>query len=348
MVINMKTAFEIFQKNVHKPKLTTGSTNLDLLIDAIQLGHFYLFYSDSSDFLDLLVHRVLVNCLLPTEKGGFSSKSLYFNVCNYHKGKTLLDPSYLSLASKYVGLDPKFAFKNIYSVSAFNEMQQVTATSEIINLLRHNCEVKLVVIHNLTRFIETSRKSLEARQVVKKIISRIRRVVCENNIALLVSCGAKKSNRQGPPQPKGGLFIRQEANIIVYLNTVNTRAPSSVKVTLMKHPYKKTPQSIIIYIPQFGRNLKGLVIPSFSQPFQRLIEELKKKNTFHNPLPHLKYGRALDLLLKNAWLAEAVALSNATIPCILDALTLMASVHNKKCVEALRTRVLDFKKSRGR
>jgi hypothetical protein len=110
----------------------------------------------------------------------------------------------------------------------------------------------------------------------------------------------------------------------------------------MKHPYKKTPQSIIIYTPQFGRNLKGLVIPSFSQPFQRIIEELKRKNTFHNPPPHLKYGRALDLLLKNAWLAEAVALSNATIPCILDALTLMASVHNKKCVEALKTRVLDF------
>jgi len=342
----MKTAFEIFQKNFHRPKLTTGSPNLDVLIDDITLGHFYLFYSDSLTFLDLLVHRILVNCLLPTEKGGFSSKALYFNVCNYHKGKTLLDPSYLSMASKYVGLDPKFAFKNIYSVSAFNEMQQVTATSEIINFLLHNDEVKLVVIHNLTRFIETSRNSFKARQVVKKIISRLRSVACENNIALIVSCGAKNSKRHCLPQPKGGLFLRQEANIIVYLTVVNARRPSSVKVTLIKHPYKETPQSIVISTLQSDRDLKSLVIPNFNQPLQRIIDTLRRENTFHNSLRHFKYRRALDLLLKNAWLAEVVALSKSNIPCILDALNLMASVHNKNCVETLRTEVLELKKSK--
>jgi hypothetical protein len=44
-------------------------------------------------------------------------------------------------------------------------------------------------------------------------------------------------------------------------------------------------------------------------------------------------------------LAEVVALSNSNIPCILDALNLMASVHNKNCVEALRTGVLELKKN---
>jgi hypothetical protein len=44
-------------------------------------------------------------------------------------------------------------------------------------------------------------------------------------------------------------------------------------------------------------------------------------------------------------LAEVVALSKSNIPCVLDALNLMASVHNKNCVEALRTGVLELKKS---
>lgn len=343
----MKTAFETFQKNFHRPKLTTGNTKLDALIDGIKRGHFYLFYSDSSDFLDLLIHRLLVNCILPTEQGGLSSKSLYFNVCNYHKGKTLLDPSYLSMISKYVGLDPKFTFKNIYSVSAFNAMQQITATNELINLLRHNCDVKLVVIHNLTRFIETSKKSFEAMRVMKKIISRIHRVTCENNIALIVSCGAKKSKRSRLPQPTGGLFLRQEANAIIYLSATNTRSSSSVRVTLMKHPYKETPQSILIYTPQSDRELKGFVISSFSQSLQGIIEALRQKNNFSNSLLRFKYMQALDLLLKNAWLAEIAAVLNSNIPCILDALNLMASVHNKKCVEDLRTWVLELKKISG-
>ncbi|MHA2313734.1 MAG: hypothetical protein ACXACF_00370 [Candidatus Hermodarchaeia archaeon] len=342
----MKTAFEIFQKEFHKPKLTTGNTKLDVLIGEVKLGQFYLFYSESSAFLDQLVHRVLVNCLLPIETGGFSSKALYFNVCNYHKGKTLLDPSYLAMFSKQVGLDPKFTFKNIYAVSVFNEMQQATATSEIITLLSHDDKVKLIVIHNLTRFIETSSTALEARQVMKKTISRIRSVAYEQNIALIASCGAKKSHRYCFPQPTGGRFLYQEANIIVYLTPVNTRRLSSVKVTLTKHPYKETPHSIVLYTPPSDRSLKGLITSSFSSPLQRIIETLGRKTSFQNSLWHLKYQQALDLLLKNAWLAEIVALSKANIPSLLDALNLMASIHNKKCLEALSTRILELKKSR--
>jgi hypothetical protein len=115
----------------------------------------------------------------------------------------------------------------------------------------------------------------------------------------------------------------------------------------MKHPYKETPQSILIYTPQSDRELKGFVISSFSQSLQGIIEVLRRKNNFSNSLLRFKYMQALDLLLKNVWLAEIAAVSNSNIPYILDALNLLASVHNKKCVEDLRTWVLELKKISG-
>lgn len=340
----MKTAFTVLKEDRNKLKLTTGSENLDALIDGIRPGQLYLFYSNDQKILDLLVHRALINCVLPVEKGGFNSKALYFNICNYHRGKTIIDPSRLATISKYVGIDPKLSFQNIYSVSAFNEMQQVTATKEVVDLLVYNRDIKLVVIHNLSRFIETSRKPIKARQALKKTVGMMRSVAYENDVALMVSCGAVNSSRRRIPKPIGGTFLCQEANIIVYLNEVKGDAFSSVKVTLVKHPYKETPQSIVLYKPKGGVDLMGRITPSFRRQFQSLIKELKGSNGFHNNLLSPEHRKAFDLLLKDAWSAEDAALSNSGIPCVLDALNLMANVHNKKCVEELRKKVLELEK----
>jgi hypothetical protein len=342
MEIAMKTAFEALQEDRNRLKLTTGSGDLDSLIDGVMQGQLYLFYSNDQNLLDLLVHRVLINCVLPVEEGGFNSKALYFNVCNYHRGKTILDPSRLAMISKHAGLDPKLAFQNIYSVSAFNEMQQVTATKEVVDLLAHDRDIKLIVIHNLTRFIETSRKPLEARQALKKIVGMMRSAACEHNVALIFSCGANNSSRRRIPKPVGGTFLRQEVGVIVYLNEVKKGPLSKVKATLVKHPYKETPQSITLYKPREGVDLMGRITPSFRQQFKLLIEELRRSNGFQNTLLSLEHKKALDMLLKEAWSAEDAAMSNSGIPCVLDILNLMANVHNKKCVEELRKKVLEL------
>jgi hypothetical protein len=344
MEITMQTAAEALREERGKLKLTTGQGDLDSLIGGIKQGAFYLFYSNNQKVLDLLLHRVLVNCILPFEQGGFDSKALYFNTCNYHREKTLLNPSNLASAAKSAGIDPKIVFQNIYAVSAFNERQQITATKEAAELVKKDEDVKLVAIHNLTRFIETSRTPSKARQIVKQIVGTWKSVTSERGAALVVTCSASRTGRGRMSTPVGGTYVRHAANVVVLLKSVTREGSSSVNATLVKHPRKKTPQSIVLYIPKGGVTLMGRITPSFRQQFQKLIEELKESSGFQDTLISREHKKAFDLLLKDAWSAEDAAMANSGIPCVMDALNLMANVHNKKCVEELRRKLQELER----
>ena len=94
---------------------------------------------------------------------------------------------------------------------------------------------------------------------------------------------------------------------------------------------------------QSENSLKSLVLPSFRNQFQKIIDALRHNNTFQDAPFSLQYRNrtAFDLLLKDAWLAEREALLTSYLPHLLDALNLMANVHNKKRVEELRTQILE-------
>lgn len=74
----MKSALEHYSKQSTSLKMTTGSGELDSLIDGIQEGSFYLFYGDLVP-LDALSHRLLVNCILSIKEHGFESMSVCLN-----------------------------------------------------------------------------------------------------------------------------------------------------------------------------------------------------------------------------------------------------------------------------
>ena len=88
----------------------------------------------------------------------------------------------------------------------------------------------------------------------------------------------------------------------------------------------------------------GRITPSFRQLYLKQIEKLKRSNGFQNMLLNRDHRKSFDLLLKDAWSPESAALSNAGIPSVLDMMNLMASVHNKKCIEELKERVRDLER----
>jgi hypothetical protein len=82
----MQTAYDHFNEHRNTLRMTTGSANLDSLIDSIQEGQFYLFYGSTKTFLDGLVHGLLVNCVLPVrEKHGLESMTMYINNVDYYQ-----------------------------------------------------------------------------------------------------------------------------------------------------------------------------------------------------------------------------------------------------------------------
>jgi replicative DNA helicase len=99
----MHSALEQFNDDRNILKMTTGSADLDSLIDGIQEGDFYLFYGSNHVVLDAMAYGFLVNCVLSTkQKHGFESMGLCLDNADYHDapGKTALSPGKISNSSR--------------------------------------------------------------------------------------------------------------------------------------------------------------------------------------------------------------------------------------------------------
>jgi hypothetical protein len=345
MQVLIRKASEIWEEKRHKVELTTGNGNLDSLIGGITQGQFYLFYSTHQDVLDVLMHRLLVNGVLPTKKGGFNSKAFYVNICNYHRGKTIFNPSKLGMIAKHAGVDPHVILQNIYCISAFNEMQQTTAIKKIVTAVKKNNDVKLIVVHNLTRFIETSTKPMKALKALKQVIGALKSIIVEKEVALVVSCNALRTSRKRIPRPIGGTYLRHEADVIVLLDKIKQRNALTFKMTLVKHPSKRTPKSNVLQLSNRNITRRNRVTLNVQQQFQRLVKELRENRGFQDTLINTEHKKAFELLLNEAWSVKRLIVSNTKSSHLMDFMNLLANVNNKKQSEELKKKLQQIEDS---
>ena len=108
--LEMKSALEHFSAQGNRLKMSTGSGELDSLIDGVQEGLFYLFYGDLLP-LDALSHRLLVNCILPVKEHGFESMAICFNNTDYGRGQMILNPERIANTAKAAGNRSKDCIK---------------------------------------------------------------------------------------------------------------------------------------------------------------------------------------------------------------------------------------------
>src|SRR5919205_714831 len=154
MSFTIHSALEQFNEHRNTLKMTTGSSNLDSLIDGIQEGLFYLFYGNNHVALDALVYTFLVNCVLPIkQKHGFESKAICLNNTDYYdKRKTAaLNPEKIGVASKCAGIDPKIVFKNLYVHPTYNQQHQLSVAEEIAEIIESDTDIKLLVVNKITK-----------------------------------------------------------------------------------------------------------------------------------------------------------------------------------------------------
>jgi RecA/RadA recombinase len=256
----MQSALERYNEHRTTLKMTTGSSNLDSLIDAIQESMFYLFYGNNSTVLDAMVYRFLVNCVLPVkQKHGFESMGVFLNNVNYYdyskKTSASVNPEKIGIAAKCSGIDPKIVFKNLYILTAYNESHQVSVAEQVTKLIQSNKDIKLLVIHNLTRFFKdsTANKKMETANLLKQTIGMICKVCGKNKVALVCTADSNLTSRGMIPKPTGGLYLKHAANVIVHIKEQSGASTvPSFKATLLKHQYVKTPKSAILYLKKSG------------------------------------------------------------------------------------------------
>jgi hypothetical protein len=257
--MQMQSAFDHFNEHRNTLKMTTGSAELDSLIDSTEEGQFYLFYGKNKAILDGLIHGLLVNCVLPVrEKHGFESMGIYVNNVDYYQpDKSLvLSPERIAIAAKCAGIDPKIVFKNLFVQIAYNQQHQLAIGKQISEMIESKKQdIKLLVVNNLTKFFKESKNKNYAASTLKEYLGIICRICARNKIALICTGDANVTSKGLIPRPIGGTFLKHSVNVIVHLRECSVSQPLAFTATLIKHQYAKTPKSVIINTRKTGRIL---------------------------------------------------------------------------------------------
>src|SRR5919106_1956749 len=172
--------------------MSTASSEIDSLIDGIQAGSFYLFYSSHENqlLLDSILYRQLIGCILPKsqKKNGFESAALLSNNIDlsYDKNKhQLLNPEKIAITSKYAGIEPKIVFKNLYVQTAYNQEHQVAIAEQVAEKIESNPDIKLLAIRDLTKYLsrDVNWNTGDDSNTLKKTLGTLYRVCTKNKVA---------------------------------------------------------------------------------------------------------------------------------------------------------------------
>ncbi|MHA1362690.1 MAG: hypothetical protein ACTSP1_09235 [Candidatus Freyarchaeota archaeon] len=240
-----QNALDVYYRNVGK--LTTGSSLLDSLIGGgVETSTFTLLYGDRR-ILQTLVHRLLVNSLLDTARGGFASPAVYVCCSNYRKERTVLNTYRLADTALSAGVNPTATFRNIHVATAFNPLEEYTISRETERVVRKTGS-RLILVDNIALLLCDEKMRKEFPDVtLTSVIGGFWEAAFRNDAALVATCRAAPSNpnKHAIPPPEGGSVLSQKAGVIVYLKTGHRR--THAKAYLRKHPSLPNREAIFTF-----------------------------------------------------------------------------------------------------
>ena len=272
----MKCSLDLLNQSGTLQKMSTGSAEIDSLIDGVQESSFYLFYSshDNQLILDSLLYRQLISCILSksNKKNGFESVAMLCNNIDFSLDKNkhqLLNPEKIAVTAKYAEIEPKIVFKNLFVQTAYSLEHQVEMAEEISDKIESNPDIKLVAIRDLTRFLAKDRDPSDDTNTLKKTLGTVYRACTKNKVAIVATGDCNVTNNGFIPKPAGGTYLKHIANVIVHIkptfwsSTINNNNSSSpyvsFKATMIKHPYQRTPKSVNFYAKRIGKRMNPML-----------------------------------------------------------------------------------------
>ena len=269
---DMKCALDLLDQFGTLQKMSSGSAEIDSLIDGIQEGSFYLLYSSRENhlILDSLLYRQLIGCILPisNKKNGFESAAMFLNNIDFSVEKNkhqLLNPEKIAIAAKYAGIEPKIVYKNLFVQTAYSQEHQVTIAEEIADEIESNPDIKLLAIRDLTKFLtkdrDTSKNASDDANTLKKTLGTLYRACTKNKVAMIATGDCNISNNGIIPKPIGGTYLKHITNVIVHIKPIvwttthgDVTSPHTLfKATMIKHPNQRTPKSVNFYARKIGK-----------------------------------------------------------------------------------------------
>lgn len=276
---DMKCALDLLDQFGTLQKMSSGSAEIDSLIDGIQEGSFYLLYSSRENhlILDSLLYRQLIGCILPisNKKNGFESAAMFLNNIDFSMDKNkhqLLNPEKIAITSKYAGIEPKIVFKNLFVQTAYNQEHQITIAEEIAEEIESDSNIRLLAIRDLTKFIikdgDTNRNTNDDTNTLKKTLGTVYKACTKNKVAIVATGSCNVANNGFIPKPAGGTYLKHIANVIVHIkpnywstitNGNNASQYVSFKASMIKHQYQGTPKSVSFSAKRIGKRMNPML-----------------------------------------------------------------------------------------
>ena len=335
------TALHYSEVSKSETRLSTGSPELDKLVEGIKPSLFYLFYGEKQ-LIELLFRHIAVNALASNEKG--APIVVYMLLGNYRRERTNLGIEELAELVEDSGFHMWEAMKRIQILTASSADQQTLLVKELLKLLVRENNVSLVIVRGIYKLARDDAR-IRNRHVVWKEVQRsmiqLSQICARRGIPLVASGREVKIKGKIMPQPESSSFLRHLANVIIYLRK-RQKSSKFNRAFLVDHPVK-APGSVeygFTVNEKLGRETKP-----FRQSFQELVERLRRE--FQEPLIDRKRKTAFDLILE-AWASELGAMSYAESFKMLDLMLLVSSIDNRKLIEELtrRLKIQDVKLKR--
>jgi len=336
MTTEFRNGLDVLREQEAKPKLTTGSLDLDsLLAGGIEQGSFTVIYGDDEGSIDQLLYTLLSHCQLPMERYGLNGKSVLLSCGDYRQEQVLVDLKLATATLRGSGIDPAKGLEDIIAVTAFNADQAEQSIEDILNIIKYHDRVKLVVVRNLAKlFVEDTvieKEDLEKLKRFQHHIGTLWQACSERNVSLVMSCRPRHPNRFRPSPPEGGTFLRHLAQTIL---CIKKRDGNTFAAHLLKHPNRQ-PRTVEFEYSQSDSVMGRLTIPFRSQ-LQQEVENLTR--SFKEALMEPARRDAFDSLTR-AWMAEQGAMSYAKVPSVLEVMLLAAAVDNRKSITDMQDEI---------
>lgn len=329
------SGLELMNRQLVEPNLSTGSPELDQLIGNIQRGLFYFFYGHKT-LMETLFQHMTVQALATNNRG--KPIVVYMLLGNYRKERTNLGLEELAELMEDSGFHMWEALKRVQIFTASSADQQVLLVEGLIDLLRKEDNVSLVIvrgIYKLARDDPRQRNRHVVYEEVQSSINNLRNICAEKQIPIVASGRDSTAKTKRKPMPESSLFLRHCANVIIYLRK-RKKASKYNRAFLIDHPLKPLGSVEYHYVVDFkmGRETKP-----FRMSYQELVDKLRKE--FQDPL-RSEYRRSAFDMLVQAWSDELGAMSFAESFKMLDLMLLISTLENRSILEKISDRLDSF------
>jgi len=217
--MEFKTAFDALEDRKSLVCLTTGSTELDKLLEGgIETGSITEVFGEFRTGKTQLCHTLCVTCQMSVTEGGGEGKALYIDTEGSFRPKRLE-----SIATRF-GLDPQVALENVAYARAQNSEHQMELLKMAAAIMSQD-RYALMVVDSATALYRTDfmgRGELSERQMqMAQFLRQLTRLAEEFGVAVFIT-------NQVVANPDGMSFAKDSTkpiggNIIAHASTTRLR-----------------------------------------------------------------------------------------------------------------------------